>query len=42
MGFSGKHFTNKDDVFDIVKNERDDSYCFALQVDKFDTVNDDY
>jgi hypothetical protein len=33
---------SRDDVFEIIRTSNVDTYCFALQVNKFDTDNDEY
>lgn len=33
---------NRDEVFEIIRTTNKDTFCFALQVNKFDTANDEY
>ena len=33
---------NRDEVFEIIKTQTESTFCFLLQVNKFDVANDVY
>ena len=37
-------FTTRDELWELIEtdSDRDPKYCFALQIDKFDTETDNY
>ena len=42
LGFEAIYSEDRDEVFDIVKEESESTFCFGLQIDSFDINADDY
>ena len=41
-GMSHQPKKDRDEVFELIRTKNKDTYCFALQVNKFDVVKDEY